>query len=66
MFGVKLDSRFFIRNGVTSIIFNQVILKLYCVEVVDITYNIRYLRVNSRILITFFITSKILRFERTK
>ena len=52
--GVKLDSRCFIRDGVTSIIFTEVTLKLYCVEVVDITY------------ITFFITSKMAGFEPTK
>ena len=44
---VKLNSCYFIRDGVTSIIFKEVTLKLYFVEVVDITYNIQYLRVNS-------------------
>ena len=56
--GVKLDSRCFIRDGVT--------LKIYCVEVVDITYNIQYLRANSLVQITFFITSKMSGFESTE
>ena len=54
------------RGSVTSIIVTNVRLKLYCVEVVDITYNIQYSRVNSLIHITFFITSKISGFEPMK
>ena len=34
--GVKVNSRCFIGDGVTSIIFTEVTLKLYCPEVVDI------------------------------
>ena len=37
-----------------------------CVEVVDIAYNIQYLRVNSLVHITFFITSKMSGLEPTK
>ena len=66
MYGVKLNSRCFIQDGVISIIFTEVTLKLYCVEVVDICYNIRHLRVNSLVHVTFFITSKMSGFERTK
>ena len=45
--GVKLNSRCFIRDGVISIIFTEVRLKPYCVEIVDITYSIQYFRANS-------------------
>ena len=38
--GVKLNSRCFIRDGGTSIIFTEVILKLYWVDVVDIKYPV--------------------------
>ena len=34
---IKLNSRCFIRDGVNSIIFTAVKLKLYCIKVVDIT-----------------------------
>ena len=44
--GVKLNFRYFIRDGVTSIIFIEMTLKQYFVEVVDITYNIQYLRIS--------------------
>ena len=50
----------------TSIIFTKVTLKLYCVEVLDGTYNIQYLRVNPLVYITFFITSKMSCFKPTK
>ena len=64
--GVKLNSRCFIGDGVTSIIFTEVTLKQYCVEVVDITYNIQYLTWNLLVHITFFITLKMSGFEPTK
>ena len=63
---VKLNSRYFIRNRVISIIFTEVTLKLYCIEVVNITHNIQYLRVHSLVHIIFFITSKMSGFEPTK
>ena len=63
---MKLNSRCFIRDGVTSIIFTEVILKLCCVEVVSIAYNIQYLWVYSFVHITFFITSQMSGFEPTK
>ena len=49
---VKLNSRCFIRDGVT-IILTEVTPKLYCVEEMNITCNIQYLRVNSLVHITF-------------
>ena len=61
---VKLNFRYFIRNGVTSIIFTEVTLKLYYVEVVDITDNIQYLRM--KYASNFFITSKMSIFKPTK
>ena len=64
--GVKLNSRCFIRDDVTSIIFTEVPVKLYCVEVLDITYNNQYLRVNLFVHIIFFITLKMSGFEPTK
>ena len=66
LLGVKLNSRCFIRDGVTSIIFTEVTLKLYCVEVVDITYNIQYRRVNSLVHLKFFITLNNSGFESAK
>ena len=63
---MDVNSRCFIPDGVTRIIFTELTLKLYCVEVVEITYNIQYLRVNSLIHITFFITSNMSGFEPTK
>ena len=63
---VKLNSRCFIRDGVASIIFTEVTLKLYCVEIVKITWNIQYLRVNSLVHVAFFIKSKMSGFEATK
>ena len=66
LLGPKLNSRCFIRDGVTSIMFTEVTLKLYCVEVVDIAYNIQYLRVKSLLHVTFFITSKMSGLEPTQ
>ena len=56
----------FIRDNVTGTVFTEVTLKLHCVEVVNITYNIQYLRVNSLVDIIFFITSKMSGFELMK
>ena len=61
--GFKFNFRCFIRDYVTSIIFTEVTIKLYCVEVVDLTCNIQYLKVNSLLHITFFISLKMSGFE---